>query len=46
LEGTRLTCPKHHWVFDVESGDCVEIGNRPLRLFEHRIEGGRVLAYW
>jgi nitrite reductase/ring-hydroxylating ferredoxin subunit/alkylhydroperoxidase/carboxymuconolactone decarboxylase family protein YurZ len=46
LEGTRLTCPKHHWVFDVESGDCVEIGNRPLRLFEHKVEGGRVLAYW
>ena len=46
LEGTKLTCPKHHWAFDVESGDCVEIGNRPLRLFEHRIEGGRVLAYW
>jgi nitrite reductase/ring-hydroxylating ferredoxin subunit/alkylhydroperoxidase/carboxymuconolactone decarboxylase family protein YurZ len=46
LDGTRLTCPKHHWVFDVESGDCVEIGNRPLRLFEHKVEGGRVLAYW
>jgi nitrite reductase/ring-hydroxylating ferredoxin subunit/alkylhydroperoxidase/carboxymuconolactone decarboxylase family protein YurZ len=46
LEGTKLTCPKHHWAFDVESGDCVEIGNRPLRLFEHKVEGGRVLAYW
>jgi nitrite reductase/ring-hydroxylating ferredoxin subunit len=46
LEGTKLTCPKHHWAFDVESGDCVEIGNRPLRQFEHRVEGGRVLAYW
>jgi nitrite reductase/ring-hydroxylating ferredoxin subunit/alkylhydroperoxidase/carboxymuconolactone decarboxylase family protein YurZ len=46
LDGTRLTCPKHHWVFDVESGDCVEIGNRPLRLFEHKVEAGRVLAYW
>jgi nitrite reductase/ring-hydroxylating ferredoxin subunit/alkylhydroperoxidase/carboxymuconolactone decarboxylase family protein YurZ len=46
LEGTKLTCPKHHWVFDVESGDCVEIGNRPLRVFEHKVEGGRVLAYW
>lgn len=46
LDGTKLTCPKHHWVFDVESGDCVEIGNRPLRLFEHKVEGGRILAYW
>jgi hypothetical protein len=24
----------------------VEIGNRPLRVFEHKVEGGRVLAYW
>jgi nitrite reductase/ring-hydroxylating ferredoxin subunit/alkylhydroperoxidase/carboxymuconolactone decarboxylase family protein YurZ len=46
LEGTKLTCPKHHWAFDVASGDCVEIGNRPLRQFEHKVEGGRVLAYW
>ncbi len=46
LEGTKLTCPKHHWAFDVESGDCVEIGNRPLRQFEHKVEGGRILAYW
>lgn len=46
LEGTKLTCPKHHWAFDVVSGDCVEIGNRPLRQFEHRVEAGRVLAYW
>lgn len=46
LEGKKLTCPKHHWAFDIESGDCVETGNRPLNRFEHKIEGGRLLAYW
>jgi len=46
LEGKRLTCPKHHWAFDVESGECVEIGKRPLRSFEHKVEEGRVLAFW
>ncbi len=46
LEGKKLTCPKHHWAFDVRTGECVEIGNRPLREFEHRLEGGRLLAYW
>ena len=46
LEGKRLTCPKHHWAFDIESGECVEVGNRPLRRFEHKVEGGRLLAYW
>jgi nitrite reductase/ring-hydroxylating ferredoxin subunit/alkylhydroperoxidase/carboxymuconolactone decarboxylase family protein YurZ len=46
LEGMRLTCPKHNWSFDIASGECVEVGNRPLRRFEHKIEAGRLLAYW
>ncbi|HUT41534.1 MAG TPA: Rieske 2Fe-2S domain-containing protein [Gammaproteobacteria bacterium] len=46
LEGTRLTCPKHHWAFDVSTGACVDIGNRPLTEFEHRIEGDTLQAYW
>ena len=46
LEGTRLTCPKHHWAFDVTTGECVEIGSRPLTEFEHRLEGDTLLAYW
>ncbi len=46
LEGKRITCPKHHWAFDIESGECVEVGSRPLRRFEHKIEDGRLLAYW
>ena len=46
LEGKRLTCPKHHWAFDIESGECVEKGDRPLRLFAHKAEGGRLMAYW
>jgi len=46
LEGHTLTCPRHHWAFDVESGKCIEVGNRPLRQFEHKVEGDRLLAYW
>ena len=46
LSGTQLTCPKHQWVFDVTSGDCVAKGSRPLKLFNSRIEQGRLLAYW
>jgi nitrite reductase/ring-hydroxylating ferredoxin subunit len=46
LEGKRLTCPKHHWAFDIHSGECTEIGNRPLRRFEHKVDGGRLSAYW
>lgn len=46
LEGTRLTCPKHHWSFDVTTGDCVAVGNRPLNRFEHKVEDGVLYAFW
>ncbi len=46
LEGKTLTCPKHQWAFDIESGECIAKGNRPLRRFEHRIEDGQLLAFW
>jgi nitrite reductase/ring-hydroxylating ferredoxin subunit/alkylhydroperoxidase/carboxymuconolactone decarboxylase family protein YurZ len=46
LEGKKLTCPKHNWSFDIASGACTNIGNRPLRCFEHKIENERLLAFW
>jgi nitrite reductase/ring-hydroxylating ferredoxin subunit/alkylhydroperoxidase/carboxymuconolactone decarboxylase family protein YurZ len=46
LEGTRLTCPKHHWAFDVSTGECVDIGNRPLNEFKHRVEDGTLQVWW
>lgn len=46
LEGTRLTCPKHRWAFDVRTGDCVEKGTSPLRRWDSRVVGGRLQAYW
>jgi nitrite reductase/ring-hydroxylating ferredoxin subunit len=26
LQGHTLTCPKHGWVFDIRSGDCIAKG--------------------
>ena len=46
LEGKKLTCPKHQWAFDIESGECIEKGSRPLRRFDHKIKNGRLLAHW
>lgn len=46
LEGKTLTCPKHEWAFDIETGQCIAKGNRPLRTFEHKVEGDRLIAYW
>ena len=46
LEGARLTCPKHGWVFDIASGRCVDRGDAPLNEFPHDVAGGRLLARW
>lgn len=46
LEGDTLTCPRHGWQFDVRDGSCIAKGNRPLTRFDHRIEQGRLQAYW
>lgn len=46
LQGTRLTCPKHRWEFDVRSGDCVARGDRPMKRFESKLEDGRLYALW
>jgi nitrite reductase/ring-hydroxylating ferredoxin subunit/alkylhydroperoxidase/carboxymuconolactone decarboxylase family protein YurZ len=46
LEGRRLTCPKHRWAFDIATGQCVAKGDRPLRRFDHKVENGRLMAYW
>ena len=46
LHGTELTCPKHHWKFDVTTGECTAVGDRPLKQFEHKVENGTLFAYW
>ncbi len=46
LENGKLTCPKHHWAFDIESGQCTEKGDRPLHRFEHKVDDGRLMAFW
>jgi nitrite reductase/ring-hydroxylating ferredoxin subunit/alkylhydroperoxidase/carboxymuconolactone decarboxylase family protein YurZ len=46
LHGCELTCPKHGWVFDIKSGDCIKNGKHPLRKFEHKIENNRIYASW
>jgi len=46
LEGTTLTCPKHHWKFDIRTGECIARGKHPLKGFETKVEGGRLYAWW
>jgi len=46
LKGKVLTCPKHNWVFDITTGACIEKGDAPLRQWESKVSGGRLLARW
>ena len=46
LQGTKLTCPKHQWEFDITDGSCTEDGRCPLKEWENKVEDGRLLALW
>jgi len=46
LSGTTLTCPKHEWAFDLDSGRCIANGDRPLHEFPHKVEARRLYAWW
>ncbi|MFA5352774.1 MAG: Rieske 2Fe-2S domain-containing protein [Thermodesulfovibrionales bacterium] len=46
LKDNTLTCPVHGWVFDLETGDCIAKGRRPLKSFETKIEEGKLFARW
>ena len=46
LSGCYLTCPGHNWKFDLRSGECVERGNRPLRLLNSKTENRKLYVQW
>ena len=46
LAGCTLTCPQHGWSFDLRSGACTAVGDRPLRQLPSRVERGRLMAQW
>lgn len=45
LDGCILTCPRHHWKFDLSSGECIENGDLPLPELDYKIENGRLYVY-
>ena len=44
LAGATLTCPKHQWTFDIHTGDCIRVGDKPLTQWECKVVKGRLLA--
>lgn len=43
-EGSVVTCPWHHWEFDLATGRCTESERVMLRLYESRVEEGFLYA--
>jgi nitrite reductase (NADH) small subunit len=37
----RVTCPLHHWTFDLDDGSCL-FGSRPVRSYPVRVEHGEI----
>jgi len=46
VEEYVLTCPKHGWKFDIKTGECVEKGDRPLRILEYKVEDSILKVNW
>ena len=46
LSGCLVTCPRHQWKFDLKTGECIERGNRPLKLLNSKIENRILFAEW
>ncbi|MBI4005062.1 MAG: Rieske 2Fe-2S domain-containing protein [Gammaproteobacteria bacterium] len=46
LAGNTLTCPRHHWKFDITTGKCIENGTRPLNQLNTKVENEMLYAYW
>ena len=43
VHGTRVTCPLHNWVFDLETGEAQGADEGRIETFAARVENGRVL---
>jgi nitrite reductase (NADH) small subunit len=43
VHGTKVTCPLHNWVFDLNTGQALGPDEGGIATFATRVEGGRVL---
>lgn len=43
VHGTRVTCPLHNWVFDLNTGEAQGADDGRIATYPVRIDGGRIL---
>jgi nitrite reductase/ring-hydroxylating ferredoxin subunit/alkylhydroperoxidase/carboxymuconolactone decarboxylase family protein YurZ len=46
LRGSRVTCPRHEWEFEISDGRCVAGGETPLTRLPNKSKGEQLFAYW
>jgi len=44
LRGTVVTCPRHQWMYDLISGQCLNHDSLPLRKYGLQVEGENILV--
>ena len=44
FRGYVVTCPRHGWVYDIQSGECLNQPAAPLRKHELKIEGDDIFV--
>ena len=43
VHGTKVTCPLHNWVFDLETGEAQGADEGRIATYPARVEAGRIL---
>jgi nitrite reductase/ring-hydroxylating ferredoxin subunit len=46
VNGLELTCPRHHWKFDLKTGNCIENGRHPLKQYQHKTENNELFVFF
>lgn len=41
---TVVTCPRHGWIYDIRTGECLNRPSAPLRRHELKIEGDQIFV--
>lgn len=43
-EGDEFYCPMHGWVFDIKTGECLNVSNRGLQMYDVFVREGELVA--
>lgn len=44
IENNIVTCPRHGWKYNLETGECINQNSTPLRKYQVRVDGDDVFV--